>query len=385
MKKIRYTNQDTSKLSSVNTVLGIITRTSQPFYKRSKYILITNTPSLDCMGYKACIGLGTSNNPLLPIFINIEESELNSLVDGDIIRLGKNSLRTVWSLTTNDNALMLTESCNCKCVMCPQPYREHDPQQSKECHEILDLLKGQSVGSICITGGEPSLLKKDFLNILKRCTQEHPESDISILTNGKTFSDIGYAKQTAQVSNRKTIFCVSLHSDVDNIHDATAGGKNSHSATENGIYNLAQFGLNVEIRHVITKYNYKRLGDFAEYLYSYFPFCRHYAFMGMELYGYAAKNEEEIYISPYEYREELRHAITKLYHRGLPVSIYNIPFCLCHKDIHDFARQSISQWKNTFLETCTICEEKPNCAGFFATSKSLPVEYIQPLTEKRSK
>ena len=83
-----------------------------------------------------------------------------------------------------------------------------------------------------------------------------------------------------------------------------------------------------------------------------------YAFMGLELHGHAEKNANKVYISPQNFQEPLKDAVLFLARRGLPVSIYNIPLCLCHNEVKNFARQSISGWKNIYLPVCDECEEK---------------------------
>jgi len=368
----------------INSLLGIITKEPKSFYNRSQYIFITSKNSINCLGYKAVITLEKANNFLLPVSMQLTKIDMDLLHEGDIILFHNDGISVYWEVETNDNSFMLTESCNCKCIMCPQPYKKHDPELVHTTEALLDLLKGRNVSDICITGGEPTILKDTFLKILNRCVQEHPEARINILTNGKTFEDKEFTKQTTNISSDNTIFCVSLHSDIDTIHDNIVGSPKSHAATEQGIYNLAQFGANIEIRHVVTKKNYLRLHNFAEYLYSYFPFCTHYAIMGMELCGYAAENEEEIYISPHQYKEELRQAVIAMHRRGLPVSIYNVPLCLCHSDVHHFARKSISSWKNKYLPQCSTCSEQAECAGFFSTSTFLPEAYIKPLTREET-
>ena len=96
--------------------------------------------------------------------------------------------------------------------------------------------------------------------------------------------------------------------------------------------------------------------------------CQHYAFMGLEVCGLAEKNFSDIYIDSHEYSEELRRAVLLLSRRGLHPSVYNVPLCSCHPEIHSFARRSISAWKNSFEESCAACSKSEDCCGFFATS-----------------
>lgn len=103
--------------------------------------------------------------------------------------------------------------------------------------------------------------------------------------------------------------------------------------------------------------------------------------MGLELHGSAAKNKALVDISPNEYKQELRAAVMTMHRRNLPVSVYNIPLCMCDPDVMHFARKSISTWKNMYPSQCGTCARKMDCAGFFATSTSLPLDHIQPLKE----
>ena len=337
---------------------------------------------MGCLGYAGCITNGEKGTFLHPDTL-WHADDLDQVKEGDIVCLNDSGTAIVlWEKDSLQNSLMLTEACNCNCLMCPQPPQKHAPELLQQAENILDLLHGKHVPHICITGGEPTLLKEKFIRLLHRCTQEHPEAVVNILTNGKTFSDISFAAEAARAASGNTLFCISLHSELDHLHDELVGRKGSFAETQRGIYNLATCGAHIEIRHVITKLNYKRLFHFAEHVYSYFPFCSHYALMGLEICGHAAINKEHIAIFPHEYKEQLTRAVLYMHRRGLPVSVYNIPLCLCDPRIHLFARQSISNWKNKYAPQCSECIRQEDCAGFFSTSVSLPFEYIQPIQEE---
>lgn len=366
--------------SQFKTLIGPVTRISKPFYKRSKYIYVTDTIDKHCLGYKACITSGNKGNIFSPDTI-YNVSDIDKINEDDIVQLfNTGKIYVLWEINSNQNTLFMTEACNCNCLMCPQPPKAHDKFHYHTAQFILDLLKNKQIEDICLTGGEPTLHKEEFITTLKRCVTEHPKAVINILTNGKTFSNLEYVKELAEIATNNVIFCVSLHSDIDTIHDKIVGVHDSYRQTQQGIYNLASYGFAVEIRHVITKINYSRLYNFADQIYNYFPFCTHYAFMGMEVCGNAEKNLEQIYIDYTDYIKELKKAVLFLHRRGLPVSIYNIPLCLCGDELQNFARQSISSWKNIFLPVCNDCIKKECCSGFFATSVIKP-DNIIPLTK----
>ncbi len=351
--------------------MGVVTTVRQPFYRRHDKVLVTDSIDAGCLGY---LGVITSSVPKKSMFLpnmigNVLNADLNRLNNGDVVRLEPTGeINVFWEIESHQNALFLTEACNCICKMCPQPPQKHDNLHYKNALRVLDLLHSRHIGEICLTGGEPTLNKKQFIDVLNRCIVEHPESNISVLTNAKTFSDIKFTYDVAGVSTANVIFCVSLHSDIDTIHDDLVGVTGSYDETQEGIYNLARHGLPIEIRHVISKANYSRLPEFSEHMYRYFPFCQHYAFMGLEVCGLAEKNFSDIYIDSHEYSEELRRAVLLLSRRGLHPSVYNVPLCSCHPEIHSFARRSISAWKNSFEESCAACSKSEDCCGFFATS-----------------
>lgn len=359
-------------------IIGIASA-GRPFYDRANYIYVGAKQGIETLGYAGIVISGERGGVFQPDGVT-NVNDIDIINNGDILRITEDGRAAiVWDINSSQNAFLLTESCNCKCLMCPQPPKRHDPNLLVDAENILTLLKGKKIECICITGGEPTLTGDLFFSFLSRCVTEHPESEIDILTNGKTFSHLDFVRKISSISTANVLFCVSLHSDIPYIHDKIVDNEGSFEKTENGIYNLAMCGLNIEIRHVVTKLNFKRLLSFAQHIYNYFPFCNHYAIMGMEFTGFAELNMNNIGISPHEYKDELTDTILYLNRRGMPVSIYNIPLCLCDDRVRCFARSSISSWKNTFLPECKGCSRKTECAGFFSTSAVLPREHIHPI------
>lgn len=360
-------------------IIGTVTTSGVPFYARADRVRVCDRLGLDCLGYRGCVTSGPRGWTVHPDHIHGVEG-IDSLRDGDIVQLFDDGRILVqWENGSDQNCFFLTEACNCDCLMCPQPPRAHNPAHLRDAHRILSLLKGRRVANICLTGGEPTLPGEEFVRFLARCVKEHPEASVEILTNGKRFADAGFTREVAAVATKAVCFCVSLHSDLDTVHDRLVGRAGSYGKTQKGIYRLAEHGCPIEIRHVITRLNFGRLKDFADHMHNYFPFCVHYAFMGLELCGHAAENRAEIDINPLDYVDNLRDAIRWMRRYHLHASIYNLPLCVLPKDIRNCAARSISSWKNIHLPQCDDCVEKAACAGFFSTSESLPVRSIHPI------
>lgn len=363
--------------------IGEITRKGRTFYSRKSAVLLTDDMGLSALGYRGCITSGSKGKFYHPDHVyNVENTDL--LNEGDIVRIDDvGNIEALWECNSHQNCLFLTERCNCRCVMCPQPPQNSDSSVFlNQAEEVLNLLKGKQISDCCLTGGEPTLVGDKFFVLLRRCVVEHPEAFITVLSNGKLFSERSFTRKLSNIPRENCIFCISLHSEIDMLHDAIVGVHGSCSATQQGIYNLASFGFPVEIRIVISRYNYRYLVQFAEHMYNYFPFCAHFVFMGLELHGCAAVHSEEIDVNPLEYGPYLRDAVLLMIRRGMPVSVYNIPLCMCPSDIRHVASQSISLWKNIWMEECNGCMEKDNCCGFFSTSVSIHKNFIKPFTER---
>jgi len=366
--------------------IGEATFSSKKFYERSRYILISDSLDFHSLAYKGCVVSSDKGNFYHPDHI-YHTNNLTKIHEGDIIKIyPSGKIEVLWESNSNQNVLFLTENCNCQCVICPQPPSNINSDIFiNDTNNVLDLLQGKEVTDICLTGGEPSLVGENFFKILHRCVVEHPCARISILTNGKLFADRNFANKLRGIPVKNILFCVSLHSEVDTLHDKIVGVKGSYAKTQQGIYNLASMGFPLEIRIVISRYNYKYLPEFAKHIYNYFPFCVHYALMGLELHGIAETNIEFVNVTSEEYMPYLREAILLMNRRGLHVSIYNIPICFCYEDIRPFLRQSISSWKNMYLPQCHNCCEKEKCCGFFSTSVSLDTLTLKPFVKEREK
>lgn len=363
--------------SKFDRIVGIATTKPVPAALRHKHIYVGETADFHSLGYAGCIFSGKGKGIFQPGAIT--QADISIINDGDILILDDSgTFDFVWEADSPHNSFFLTGKCNVSCLMCPQPPGNFDNLAYGEARKILKLLQGRRISDICLTGGEPTLAKDKFIEFLAQCVAQHPESYISVLTNGRTLADMDFVERIAEIATANVIFCVSLHGDNPRLHDAIVNQAGSFEKTETGIYNLARKGIKIEIRHVVTKPNYTRLPQMARHIYNYMPFCDHYAFMAMELHGNAVKNSDLIMVNPVRYKDRLADAALLLERACLPVSLYNIPLCMADERVRHLARQSISTWKNIFPQECCECSQKSECSGFFATSERIPVEDINP-------
>lgn len=366
-------------LKSKKSVVAILSDCTKEV-PRENYILYKDNPTFTDFGFKGYITKSKRIPLLSKSVVRIKQGDSLQHHIGDIVKIMKDGqIHILWEHDSTQNALFLTENCNLDCIMCPQPPKPHNKNHVIVAHKVLDLLYKNKVSHICITGGEPTIVKKDFLNILTRCSNEHPDSYINILTNGQTLSDFDFAKKCAIRSSLKTCYCISLHGDTPCSHDKIVKKNGAFKNVHSALFNLSKLNVGIELRFVISKMNYKRLPNLADFLFRTYPFVHHFAIMGLEMTGFASSNYDQVWIDPVDYREELDCFVLEAERRGLNFSIYNHQLCVLSEKSRKYARQSISGWKQKFVEKCEKCAFRSKCGGFFSTSGNFVSRGITPI------
>jgi His-Xaa-Ser system radical SAM maturase HxsC len=298
----------------------------------------------------------------------LDQEFLATLKPGDIVSvLTDGTVNVLWKYGEDDNLLFLTDYCNSHCIMCPQTKRVDIDHYYKDALHLLRLTK-DTPRYLCISGGEPTFLKEEYLSVLKELKSKFPSVALQVLTNGKNFADFEFLKECVLNSPIDTLYAIPIYSGNSKLHDSIVGSKGSFNKTVTGILNLCKLKQNVEIRVVVTRQNYKDLCNIAYFIYWNMPFVFRVVFMCMETHGVAQDNLDDVWVEPMDYMDNLNEAVQFLRNRMLYVLIYNYPQCILPKSLRGYAQDSISSWKKTFLEECSGCSERDICSGVFATS-----------------
>jgi hypothetical protein len=101
--------------------------------------------------------------------------------------------------------------------------------------------------------------------------------------------------------------------------------------------------------------------------------------MGLEITGFTKPNLAKLWIDPYDYQDELARAVEYLAIRGMNVSIYNHQLCVLRRPLWKFARKSISDWKNIYLDVCTACGVLDRCGGLFKSAERKHSSHLRAL------
>ena len=352
------------------------------------YALVINSSHSELVG---CLeqpwGIIMGEDPALPqqtphhSVLLLKEEESEYLKDGYILSIDPHTgfVRIVYRPESPHNVLFATDRCNSRCLMCSQPPKDIDDGYLMAEHfKIVELIETppQVLG---ITGGEPTLLGDHLPRLLSNLKEKLPDTHIQMLTNGRAYKDPHIVEKLSAVDHPAFISAIPLYGDVAELHDYVVQAPGAFDETVEGIYNAAEAGLAIEIRVVLVRPTLERLKPLVEFIYWNMPFAVHIALMGLEPMGYAKKNWDMLWVEPTEYQKELEEAVRFLFWRSLPVSIYNFPLCLLPRSLWGFARKSISDFKNIYLEACESCVMKSECSGLFASQEHRHSQAIAPI------
>lgn len=369
MKRIQGTTYNIT-----DDVVGRITFGNSNPFSRSNDILVGEHITGLALGYRAVITANSSFADNHRPYCLVDA--IDTFREGDVVMINKcGEVVFLYEIASRHNAIMVTERCNHRCIMCPQPPIQQEKDRTPFNLKLISLFdkKTQEIG---ITGGEPTLIGDNLFTIITHIQKELPNTAISILSNGVKFADKDYAMKLAMCHHRDLQVDIPLFSDIADEHNRIVGA-NTFYKTVAGLYNLALFHIRIGIRIVVHRHTYRRLPQFAEFIYRNFPFVSQVAFMQMETIGLAKDNLDQLWIDPYDYNEQLREAVLLLADRRMNPYIYNAQLCVLPEDIRPYAQQSISDWKDIYLPECDGCALKGQCAGFFESNKDAHSRHIQ--------
>lgn len=357
-------------------IVGRITFGKGNLFRRSNDILVCKDATKPAFGYLATITESTTfTSKETPYCI---ADSIEDFYEGDVVVINKQGeIIFVYEINSNHNALMATERCNHRCIMCPQPPILQEKDKTPFNQKLISLFD-KSTQEIGITGGEPTLIGDNLFTLINHIKKVLPQTAISILSNGVKFADKEYAMKLAKCRHQDLQIDIPLFSDIAEEHNRIVGAKTFYKTVQ-GLYNLALFRQRIGLRIVVHKQTYKRLPQFADFIYHNFPFVAQIAFMQMETTGLAKENFDELWIDPYDYNRELREAVLLLADRGMKPYIYNAQLCVLPEDIRCYAQQSISDWKDIYIPECEGCILKGQCTGFFESNRQAHSSHIKKI------
>lgn len=375
---------ETGRATGVDqTLIGRIARTPIADAERRAdawLLAVDGVLPCDSHGYLGILALGEP-----PSFASVPTvaglRQLSYLDDGDVVAVDPNGfVRTLYRRASPHNFILVTEQCNSLCLMCSQPPKERDDSDRLDEHlRLIDLIDPET-SELGITGGEPTLFRDGFLELIARCRERLPATAVHVLTNGRLFFYRRFAEKLANIAHPDLVLGIPLYSDIDTLHDHIVQAPGAFEETVIGLQHLDRYGVRIEIRVVLHALSIARLPQLATFIARNFPFTVHVALMGLEMFGLVHQHLDELWIDPASYQRELLAASEVLCDAGMNVSIYNHQLCVLDPRLHPLARRSISDWKNVYLPECNGCDALSECGGFFQSGTKIRSAAIRPLT-----
>ena len=162
----------------------------------------------------------------------------------------KNELRLVfWELTAR---------CNLKCIHCraeAQEERQKDELSTEECFAVIDNLCSFSNPILILTGGEP-LYRQDIFEIASYASNKGLR--VALATNG-TLIDKETAIRIKECGIKRV--AISLDGSNAQTHDSFRMIPGSFDAAFDGIKNLQNEGMEVQVNTTIAKHNQDEVKD----------------------------------------------------------------------------------------------------------------------------
>ena len=355
---------------------------------KKTYIQVLNSENIDLYekGYKGYI-FETEPKKIDLNLINYcyNVKDFQTLKDYDVVEIINNkSIRVLYRDDSEDNAIVVTNQCNSNCIMCPDPDIIRNTKENPDIKKILEQIEciPNDTSHITITGGEPGLLKEKLLEVLDKCKKCLPNTEFLLLTNGRVFSDVHFANKIAEVVPSNIRVAIPIYADNEKSHDEITRAKESFNQAVNGIKNLINRNIDVEIRIVVLKKNYEQLEQIAKFIVREFPHTKIVNIMALEMMGNAYKNKDWVWVDFKDIKKYLYNACLTIIRSGIITNLYNFPLCNIDEKLYSLSRKSITDYKVRYKDGCDTCLIKESCGGFFNSTINIKDISIKPIKKE---
>ena len=199
------------------------------------------------------------------------------------------------SLNTEDShftkgLVRLTMACNERCPFCNVPaedYPQPTPDEQETWNEVENLI-ASGARTVTISGGEPTLLRRRLLSLVKRI-RSRGVPFVELQTNA-VLIDTPYAQELAQAG--VTSAFVSLLSHVQAHHDVLCGLEGAFPKCLAGIDALLASGISVTLNPVTARSTQEELVGYVAFIGQRFPDIRCISMSAVQPHGRAKEKVE---------------------------------------------------------------------------------------------
>lgn len=303
-----------------------------------------------------------------------EDFENNEVI---IINTPNNSIDRFFRPSATANSILLTEKCDQRCIMCSQPPKNLDYDYF-DIYEKALLLTPENT-NIGITGGEPTLHKKNLFKFILNIIKKRPDITFHVLSNAQHFKDTDVDDLYRMRDH--VLWGIPLYSSMPEIHDKIVVKPKAFNKLLRNLNYLYLASSRVELRTVILRQNIYDLDKLSEFISNQLPWIEIWAIMQLEQTGYATQHWDEIFFDSSEDFNQLDKSLNLMSASNINTALYNFPLCTIPQMQRKYALSTISDWKNKYISQCSECTKKDTCGGFFEwyNEKSGGFKHINPI------
>lgn len=308
-------------------------------------------------------GQGFVEYDVCGLSLTVRTSDPDAL-DGDVVMIlpGQRSLHRLIRNGSLHNTFLVTEQCDQRCVMCSQPPKAYHVDLFDPFYEAALLAPyGTTIG---ISGGEPTLHKSRLFDFLLRVQERRPDIEFHILTNGQHF-DKNDEPVLQRLDRTRILWGIPCYSASPETHDDVVAKADAFETLEWNIALLGRNGHRIELRTVVLNANVNGLADLSSYVTTHHPHISFWAIMQLEPIGYGRQNWGREFFDSSQNFDPIAAGVDIANIRGLETVLYNFPLCTVPEPYRRFCANSISDWKQKYLPTCSDCSAINRCTGFF--------------------
>jgi MoaA/NifB/PqqE/SkfB family radical SAM enzyme len=239
-------------------------------------------------------------------------------------------------------------------------YGHFDPVSLKKF--IRRKKKEGVIDSVYLTGGEPTL-RPDFFHSVGFIRDSLPFAQINIISNGRRFADRKFTVKF--LSFGAVNFFIPIHGWDNESHDAVTGVNGSFNQTVGGLKNILErrgYGQQIEIRVVIHKINYKKLGKIFDFIVKEFPSVERVSAVFIEYEGHAIGNFGFARLSYKDFYPEFKQ-LKKYLNKFEEISFCHFPLCSMPEEFWPYAWRTFREDEVSFPDKCSRCKVKNFCLG----------------------
>lgn len=236
--------------------------------------------------------------------------------------------------TRKDAYMVFGYACNQKCVCCPceKDQRLKKSIELTELKKEVDRMVEIGVTDVTVSGGEPTVYP-NFFEIIQYLIDKN--LSIHILSNSEKFANTDFATKFVKIAQGKNItVTTTFHSLKEEEHEKQNGSIGSFNRSLNGLKFLDKNNIQISVKQCITKYNYKNLRKFMEFLTNNFSSKTEIQLWGIDLCGIDKETANKYFVAFNEIKPYIEDAIDyfetiNVKDRKQVLTLNNLPLCMC--------------------------------------------------------